>query len=337
MADDATTRLCAEVNNRRRSLIFNIPPTRYTPLNPYASGYTQAQLDMRRKAEVLQYNKTSNGRMTNKQRWVNVVNGNTQRRTYSSYVLRAIADGEADPCPNDLALPTLTTASDVPGPPMYLYYDSTIPLYNYNSQQISYGTQNNEETTNWILTNNIDILGNNSKILTMNIRPSVDQYAYSFSVTTSVALRVTCTNNGIPSGGDISGVFSINIPTENISLNITYGEKPVLLATPPKVVFESGFLQDVSGKVFTKAAGTYTGTIYMGNVTFTGILLNTVPGYTYDFAVQYIPSYTKNNIDTVNVSLISNIKNTQLLQQSGLIFLTSVSPSPVKTLTLVGV
>ncbi len=337
MADDATTRLCAEVNNRRRSLVFNIPPTRYTPVNPYALGYTQAQLDMRRKAEVLQHNKTSNGRITNTKRWTNVINGKTQRRTYSSYALRAIADGTADPCPNDLSIPTLTTASDVPGPPMYLYYDSTIPLYNYNSQQISYGTQNNEETENWILVNDVDILGNSSKILTMNIRPPVDQYAYSFSVTTSVALRVTCINNGIPSGGDISGAFSINIPTENISLNITYGEKPVLLATPPSVTFQPGFLQDVSGKVFTKAPGTYTGTIYMGNITFSGILLNTVPGYTYDFAIQYIPSYTAPDADTFSVSLISNIKNTQLLQQSGLIFLTSVSPSPVKTLTLVGV
>lgn len=336
MTDDATKRVCAEVTNRRNSLVFNIPPTRYTPVNPYAQGYTQAQLDMRRKAEVLQHNKNSNGKITSKQKWVNVVNGKEQRRKFSSYVLKQIADGTGDPCPNDLYIPTLTTASDVPGPAMYLYYDPTIPLYNYNSQQNSYGVINNQNTTNWLLAYDTDINNNNAKIVTMNIQQGIDEPQYTYSVSTSVSMYIYGFNTSPLSGSDASGEFYVNIPAQNIKLEVTYGELPVV-GIAPMVSFDPGFVTDVSGKTLSIKPGVFEGSIFMGNVTFSGILLNTVPGYTYDFQISYIPSFTKsNNIENFNVSLISNVKNTALLQESGIIFETPVSNSPVKTLIVSG-
>ncbi len=331
--NDAITRVCAEVINRRKSLVFNIPPTRYNPVNPYALGYTQAQLDMRRKAEVLQYNKTSNGKITSKKKWVNVVNGKEQRRKFSSYVLKQIADGTAEPCPNDLYIPTLTTASDVPGPPMYLYYDPTIPLYNYNSQQNSYGTENTTTNINWLLAYDTDIVNNSSRILTMNIQRGIEQSSYTYSITTSIALQVAGSNTS-SNVSDVSGVFNVAIPRQNISLQVTYGNLPV--ATTPTITYEPGFLTDVSGKVFTNKPGTFGGTIYMGNITFSGILLNTVPGYTYDFDITYIPSYSTSYIENFNTQLVSNVKNTALLQETGLVFLTPVSSSNVITLALQG-
>lgn len=331
---DATTRVCAEVINRRKSLIFNVPPTRYTPVNPYAQGYTQAQLDMRRKAEVLQYNKSSNGKITSKKKWVNVVNGIEQRRKFSSYVLKQIADGTAEPCPNDLYIPTLTTASDVPGPPMYLYYDPTVPLYNYNSQQNSYGSENTTTNVNWLLSYDTDIAENSARILTMNIQRGIDQSSYTYSITTSVSLQIAGSNDTSLNGSDASGVFNVVIPPQNIGLQVTYGEQPV--ATTPNITFEPGFLTDVSGKTFTKRPGTFEGTIFMGNITFSGILLNTVPGYMYDFNITYIPSYSTNNIERFGTQLVSNVKNTALLQETELVFLTPVSASDVKTLVLNG-
>jgi len=335
MTDDATKRVCAEVTNRRNSLVFNIPPSRYTPPNPYAQGFTQAQLDMRRKAEVLQHNKNSNGKITSKQKWVNVVNGKEQRRKFSSYVLKQIADGNGDPCPNDLFIPTLTTASDVPGPAMYLYYDPAIPLYNYNSQQNAYGLINNQITTNWLLAYDTDIINNNAKIVTMNIQQGIDEPQYTYSVSTSVSMHIYGSNTSPLSGQDASGVFNVNIPVQNLKLEVTYGELPVV-GIAPTVTFDPGFVTDVSGKTFTKKPGAFEGSIYMGNVTFTGITLNTVPGYTYDFHIQYIPAITTNNIENFNVSLISNVKNIALLQESGIIFETPVSNSPVRTLIVSG-
>jgi hypothetical protein len=329
MAED---RVCANVANRRKSLVFNIPTTRYTPVNPYALGFTQAQLDMRRKAEVLQYNKTSNGRTTNSKKWVNVVNGKEQRRKYSSYVLKQIADGNGDPCPNDLYLPTLTTGCDVPGPPMYLYYDPTVPLYNYNSQQIAYGTQNVSNLTNWIIANDTDIASNNAKLLTMNIQPGISQSSYTYSVTTSVVLQINGTVQ--QSEGPLpTGKFNIGIPAQNIGLQILYGNQPVINVSS-NVAFEPGFLTDVSGETVSSS---FTGSIYMGNITFSGILLNTVPGYTYDFYISYIPSFTNEYINAFNVQLVSNVKDTVPIQELGFHFMTPVSTSPMNTLTVVGV
>lgn len=87
----ATNSICETLNqNRKNGLIFNNPKIRYTPVNPYELGFTQKQLDMRRKAEILQYNKTSNGKLTKKQSWVNLVKGSTQRKQYSSYYIRQL-------------------------------------------------------------------------------------------------------------------------------------------------------------------------------------------------------------------------------------------------------
>ena len=120
--------VCTTVQNLRRSLVFNVPGTRYTPINPYSLGYTQAQLDMRRKAEILQYNKNANGKSSKKEKYVTAVKGSLQRRTFSNYYLKAVQTGDEQLCPSDILIPTLTTASDVPGPAMYLNYDPTVPL-----------------------------------------------------------------------------------------------------------------------------------------------------------------------------------------------------------------
>jgi hypothetical protein len=331
---DALTRTCAELINRRKNLMFNNPAPRYMPASPYTNtGYTQAQLDMRRKAEILQYNKNGNNKITNAKKWVNVVNGKEQRRKYSSYVLKQIADGNGEPCENDLYMPTLTTASGVPGPPMYLRYDPTVPLYNYNSQQIAYGTQPLSNSKKWLLVYDTNIISNSAKVATLNIQSGIDKQRYTYSLTTSVAFTVagTCTQDSS---------FSVKIPAQNISIQVKYGDMPVLMQTTPTVTFDS--TMDVSGSIVTSQNGqttAFSGSIYMGNVTFSNIVLPTTLGYTYDFFITYVPSSTKSlNISTLGVSLIYNIKNTTLLQTSGnLTFTKPPSANAVTTLIIDGV
>jgi hypothetical protein len=79
---------------------------------------------MRRKAEILKYNSTKSSSQTNsltrKQQWSQIVKGN-----YT-------------PCPVDtINIPVSTTASDIPGPPMYLYEDSNVLLYNYTNYTLN--------------------------------------------------------------------------------------------------------------------------------------------------------------------------------------------------------
>lgn len=209
MSNCETTR-----QNRRNGLVFNTPGTRYTPVNPYLQGFTQQQLDMRRKAEILQYNKTSNGKPTKKQAWGTLVRGATQRKQYTSYYLKNLQDGLLDPeqiCPNDKFIPTSSKNAGVPGPEITLYYDPTVPLYNYNSMQIAYGTQNSDEQQQpkWLLNYDTNVTDNNmQKIFTLNIRPSIDEPVYVFSFTTSVGLYISG-NTTQP-----DGVFSMGIPSQ---------------------------------------------------------------------------------------------------------------------------
>lgn len=329
-SDDAITRTCTTAINRKNSLIFNIPGARYTPTNPYELGFTKEQLDMRRKAEVLQYNKLSNGKITNNKRWVNVVNGKEQRRKYSSYDLRRIADGNGEPCQSDLYIPTLTTESGVPGPPIYLQYDPTIPLYNYSSQQAAYGTQTVDNITKWLLAFDTDIRGNTAKVTTLNVQPGIDAQFYNYSLTTSIAFDIsgTCTQDSS---------FNVNIPTQNIILQIKYGNQPVLMRSNPTVAFDAAM--DVSGSAFYNSTvnGAFSGTIYMGNMTISNIVLPATPGNTYDFIITYVPSYDDGlHITTFGVNLIYNLKD-QTISQNYLSFTKGPSLNPKQTLIVTGI
>jgi hypothetical protein len=331
--------VCTTVTNNRKSLIFNVPGTRYTPVNPYSLGYTQAQLDMRRKAEILQYNNVSTGKATKKQSFVTAVKGSLQRRTFSTYYLKAVQDGAEQACPNDTYIPTLTTASDVPGPAIYLTYNPAIPLYNYNSQQQAYGTQNNKGGAMWLTNYEIDILDdNNPDIFTLNIQPSINSNNYRFSFTTSVSLYISGFNTAHP-GADASGPFTMNIPIQNLNLTVMYGGQQVILSRAPTITYSPGFLSNVSGYVLTRAvANQFSGDIFMGDITFSNILLSTNKKNTYDFYVEYIPSYTKSdNIDNFFVFMKTNRSKTSVkLVESGLKFLTAASTDPITTFSLSG-
>jgi len=330
--------VCTTEQNRKNSLVFNVPGTRYTPINPYSLGYTQTQLDMRRKAEILQYANTSNGKSSKKQKYVTVVKGSLQRRTFSSYYLKAIQDGTEQLCPSDILIPTLTTASDVPGPAMYLQYDPSVPLYNYNSNQEAYGIKNIQGGAMWLINYDTDILDdNNPQIFTLNIQPSIDSNNYQFSFTTSVSLYISGYNTAHP-GADVSGAFQINIPTPNLSLTVMYGGQPVQLSRNPVITYSPGFLLDVSGYVLTRAtANQFSGDIYMGDITFSNILLSTYSKNTFNFYVQYIPSYTTEYIDNFFLKLKTNrTTNSAKLVESGLKFLTPASTDPITSFGLTG-
>ena len=331
--------VCTTVQNLRRSLVFNVPGTRYTPINPYSLGYTQAQLDMRRKAEILQYNKNANGKSSKKEKYVTAVKGSLQRRTFSNYYLKAVQTGDEQLCPSDFLIPTLTTASDVPGPVMYLNYDPTVPLYNYNSQQQAYGTQNTIGDAMWYINYETDILDdNNPQIFTLNIQPTIDSNNYMYTFTTSVSLYISGFNTA-HAGADVSGLFQMNIPPQNLSLSVMYGGQEVSLSRTPSITYSSGFLTDVSGYVLTRAvANNFNGDIFMGNITFSNILLSTYSKNTYDFFVRYIPSYTIKNIDNFSLKFKTNrTSNSPRLVESGLKFITPASTSPITTFGLTGI
>jgi hypothetical protein len=82
---------------RQQRLQFTNPPPRYTPISPYDpsnGGFTQQQLDMRRKAETLKYSNNKSSTKTNNytkgQLWSQLVNGNSNVQRNVNYPNRNI-------------------------------------------------------------------------------------------------------------------------------------------------------------------------------------------------------------------------------------------------------
>lgn len=160
-------------NLRKRQQLFAMPSFRATPISPYPQ-YTEQQLNMRRKAEILQYagnrmnTKTNN--LTKTGRYAQVISGKYQAQSYAtvyketvSYTHDSVLDlsqvvitrtpvyYNLDPaCTLDNMIPVPTSSSDVPGPIINLFNDTNIPLYNYaGSANQNYAITDVIETENF--------------------------------------------------------------------------------------------------------------------------------------------------------------------------------------------
>jgi hypothetical protein len=105
------------------------PPLRYSIVSPYPE-YTQYEIDMRRKAELLQYKKNTN--ITKKQSFSQTIN--RQKSNIPKIQACEFVDTTVYP-------PRSASASGVPGGGM-LFYDPTVPLYNYSTSKPSYAITN---------------------------------------------------------------------------------------------------------------------------------------------------------------------------------------------------
>lgn len=117
-----------EGNSFLMSAILHEPTSGFT--------YTQQQLDMRRKVEILQYAgaSTQGGKQeSNVQKFARI------NRTYNTRLAKLNADSD---CSSDKYIPRATTDSDVPGPPQLLVYDPNVELYNYKGMQQNMPQQN---------------------------------------------------------------------------------------------------------------------------------------------------------------------------------------------------
>lgn len=105
---------------RNLRMYFTTPTNRIEIQSPYPN-YSQYELDMRRKAEILKYNNSNTTSQIN--------NKMTKKQQYSS-VTRNIKNVASNECPN---ISTPSSSSDIPGPLTYLTLNNNIPLYNFKS------------------------------------------------------------------------------------------------------------------------------------------------------------------------------------------------------------
>lgn len=108
---------------RVESQISPYVDTSNNPNSLYARAYTQDELNMRRKIEILKYSKNSMESKTNTLSYETgrAWNLSTKRKS----------------CPQDDLLPSTTASCNIPGPIQIIQYDQTIPLYNYRGTQLN--------------------------------------------------------------------------------------------------------------------------------------------------------------------------------------------------------
>jgi hypothetical protein len=281
---------------KRRSKFFSLlsPGPRYNPVSPYPN-YTQAQLDMRRKAEILQYkkNSTQTTQLTKSQRFASVVNGSYQ--VNSNKV-----------CNKDLLQPTPTSASGIPGPLMILRYDPTVPLYNYQTKQntsafvdvqppdwqVSVASNSNSISTTFIppqtnATINSTIPTNifavpESSFLSLCIQNNNN---YNFNLRVPVGIYVSGNN---VSGNNITSPATVNFTLKDVILNVYYYPgSSIYTLNGNSLVSSSIQISNFTGS-FTVGSGlSFYGSQYFSNIFVPSIPLSTQYGDVYDFKFSY--------------------------------------------------
>ena len=150
------------LQQKRERALVNRPPTRFLAISPYrnyvfnddgtvnkfessSTGYTKNQLDMRRKVEILKYDKR-NGKQTSSQRYATLVKGLGRRININTAEnIRSIT--QCDLIPKPLSSSNVPPARNESGRNQMLVMQPSIPLYNYNVQVGAFPNDNNIDKT----------------------------------------------------------------------------------------------------------------------------------------------------------------------------------------------
>ncbi len=290
---------CDVITQLRKSRKAVTKPIRMDILasSPYPT-YTQEQLNMRRKAEILQYKSTNqnskqNG-ITKAQTYSQIANGTYQNTNQNGVIKTTVRKGIIDRtvCSETIVYRP-TTSSDVPGPVQLLYLDPSIPLYNYSTDR-TYNIYETIDDTKWNITFDYDVkcdIENAAEVYVASIfiRDGIDSDQYTFSLTVPVSIQFTGKNN---STTDYDLDFSRNVVElyiksatcmvyyEDYSLNNTSVARPVY----PTAYYSN--LRDVSLNTIDSGSSEFNGNVFIGYITFGNISLYTSSGYSYDFKIK---------------------------------------------------
>tara|TARA_B100000902_G_C27298765_1_gene911590 strand:- start:1172 stop:2089 length:918 start_codon:yes stop_codon:yes gene_type:complete len=110
---------------------------RYTPPTPDYTQHSVEELNMRRKAEILKYDRNETSRLTKKEKWAMIAKGkyNKKKGWYANLNTLTSTDGLSFSCNGSTTKCGLTSKSDVPGKIQTLCLDEDVPLYMYNVQR----------------------------------------------------------------------------------------------------------------------------------------------------------------------------------------------------------
>ena len=324
-------------SQRKKQMLFTVPPPRLNifDTSPYLNGYTQTQLDMRRKVEILKYSgttqNTKTNRLTKKGLYAQTMNG--RNRVDLKTVVNNVV------CPTDEIIYTPSSSSGVPGPITYLYIDNNVPLYNYMKNTEVKGISNIEPVDEWkyigTLNNTFFNDDESNKLLMLNITESITSSSDIFNLSVPIGFNVY--GNKINNTDSLYEYKNITISldqTTPFEFIVQYNNINVQTVTP--VI---SYIYDVSNITtfsldISNNADYFESSVYAGILNISNINLYTEPGYVYDFYVKPKLTIDIGNADvtsTFNVEydisygILMNLSETTISDVSNCVLLTEPS------------
>jgi hypothetical protein len=315
---------CAFLQQLRRRRSSTDVPLRFDnlALSPYPT-YTQHELDMRRKAEILQYKanqtNTMQNNLTRSEIYSQIVNGSYQ------------TPNQTTTCPNTI-IPKPTYYSDVPGSVQYLYLNPQIPLYNLHvTREYTDLYYSNNDKWNYVSYTNV-ILNSNSDVLigSLTIKNGINDANYSFSLRIPINIYVSGTNNtNLDKTLDFTRKTS-NITISNVSCNVYYNNTLLnssSVATPINPTNDTRDIYSMNLNTQNSGNNQFQANIFTGYITFNNINLYTANGYTYDFKININsilntndPNYTQSDYySTIQTYVVINSSNTNIISNCSVI------------------
>ena len=315
-------------NQRHLRALYNIPPPRLFPSSPYPQ-FTERQLAMRRKVEILKYSNNTGAGTTKSQKWSQI----SRTQTVSQYTINNRAAAAAFSCPADELIPTSTTKCDVPGPEEFLYYDPTVPLYQHASQQRAFATEPappytwrpvTQNVVEYLTARNIDMAIDDPNKTSYTITCPVGVITTSNTVlvgsTLTFDLRISLAAwlNGVYTGSNpVTGTdapFSMSL-VGNITYQILYNDSVILSGTMmvpshvpsvPSVPSVPIHLVTFGPEQIPQPSGQFYGIQYLGTPTASNILIPNVQADNI-YQVQLIMTYTYPRGDGTHVNVVDRL------------------------------
>ena len=318
---------CTNQRKQRARFFYHLAgdaSSRFNVVSPYIYEtsleeklvYSQEDLNMRRKAEVLKYS---------------IKDYNKQKK--QNYSFLAKKHTKARPCPSsNNAKPS--SSSGVPGPIIPLFENPNIPLYNYKdaSKQFTFQNIPFDEFKRIFDTfpfYNIDGF-NNTYVNLMDIvilNPDNNQFQFDFSI--PISLEYSANFNGI---GSITDVTACQIAVFNSVLDIMYSDT---LISSNNITYRSpgnGLDSDIvssTRSISLDLAESTVGQIkvrqYIGNLILKNVTIQTVTQYVYTMFLKINTNYAEYSGDNDNVKPIRTNQLGDDITNSNAINLTDVT------------
>ncbi len=272
-----TTSVLSDPNNERKT-------------NP---KFTQQQLDMRRKVEILKYSKQSftSGNFSNRQNFSRLMRSNKNVKTNIV-------------CRNDELLPSLSTSCDVPGPPIILQLDPSVPLYNYESGRNIFSLSNDTSDFTYDFNADVNVPVNDTTYTTfMNLYINNIESDFSdFTVVIPVGINIVgdISNNNV----SINDISSNTLTIDSLDLRVLYHDTQMDAITINSNV-EDQIVKSFVFNIDSNATSNETFKIsqYLYNIVITNLRLPTQRGFVYKFQARGSMAIANNSSTYTNTEV----------------------------------